>query len=91
MLLGKGPMQGLDNTTLTVEKEYSINFTKQQKKFCLSLQCNRINSYILVNDVEIYKCKTKDSEIITAPLCLSNVSKYFSAGNVIKADLFINI
>ena len=31
---------------LTVEKEYSINFTKQWKKFCLSLHYNGVNSYI---------------------------------------------
>ena len=30
----------LDDTTLTAEKEYAINFTKQQKKFCLSLHCD---------------------------------------------------
>ena len=26
LILGKGPMQGLNNTTLTVETEYSIIF-----------------------------------------------------------------
>ena len=62
------PMQGLDNTTLTAEKAYSINFTEQQKKFCLSLHDNWVNSYISVNVVKIYKFKAKDSEINVAPL-----------------------
>ena len=63
LILGKGPTDGLDDTTLTAEKEYSINFTEQQKKFCLSLHYNGVNSYIFVNGVEIYKFKAKDSEI----------------------------
>ena len=32
-ILGKGPTQGLDNTTLTTEKECSVNFNEQQNKF----------------------------------------------------------
>ena len=28
IILGEGPTQGLDDTTLTAEKKYSINFTK---------------------------------------------------------------
>ena len=35
LILGKGPTDGLGNTTLPAEKYYCINFTKQQKKFCL--------------------------------------------------------
>ena len=34
LILGKGPTQGLDNTTLTAEIEYSINFSRSQRKFC---------------------------------------------------------
>ena len=33
LILGKAPMQGLDDTTLTAEKEYAINFSEKQKKF----------------------------------------------------------
>ena len=35
LILCKGPTDGLDNTTLTAKKDYSINFTEQRKKFCL--------------------------------------------------------
>ena len=31
LVLGKGPTQGLDGTTLTAEAKYPINFTKSMK------------------------------------------------------------
>ena len=34
LIFGKGPRERLDDTKLTAEKEYAINFSKQQKKFC---------------------------------------------------------
>ena len=34
LVLGKGPMQGLEHT-LTGEKMYSTNFTVTKTKFCL--------------------------------------------------------
>ena len=37
LILGKAPTDVLDDTTLTVEKEYYINLTEQQKKLCLIL------------------------------------------------------
>ena len=45
---------------------------------------NGANSYLLVNGIEIIKFKAKDSEIVANPLCLRNVSKDFSAGNMKK-------
>ena len=44
LVLRRGPTQGLEST-LTVEKMYSINFTVTKKKFCLSLHYNGKNSY----------------------------------------------
>ena len=52
LILGEDPNQGVDGTTLTAEKKYSIKFTKARKKFCLSLHCN---NYLFVNDTEIIK------------------------------------
>ena len=63
---------------------YSINFTVTKKKFCLSLHYNGANSYLFVNGTEIYKFKAKDSEIVTSPLCLGNISKDWSADNMKK-------
>ena len=54
LILGKGPTQGLEHT-LTTGKMYSINFTENNKKFCLSLHCNGTNSYLFVNGTEIIK------------------------------------
>ena len=75
LVLGEGFTQGLDNTILYAEKLYSINFTENNKKFCLSLYCNGSNSYLFAHGIEIIKCKTKDSEIIASPICLGNISK----------------
>ena len=63
---------------------YSINFAVTKKKFCLSLHYNRANSYLFVNGTEIYKFKAKDSEIVTTPSCLGNISKYWSVDNMKK-------
>ena len=37
LILGKGPTEGLDGTTLTREAEYSINFSISNKTIFLSL------------------------------------------------------
>ena len=49
---------------------------------------NGVNSYLLVNGVEIYKFKAKGSEIFVAPICLGNVSKDFLADNLTKTELY---
>ena len=59
LILGKGLTWGLEYIILTAEPEYSINFSEQEKKFCLNLHYNRSNSYIFVNGVKIYQFKAK--------------------------------
>ena len=34
-VMGKGPVQGIDNTTLYAEKVYSQNFTQPKQKVCI--------------------------------------------------------
>ena len=85
LILGKGPTQGLGEHSLTAEKMYSINFTKVNTKFCLSLHYNGANSYLFVNGTEIHKFTAKDSMIVPNNSCLGNVSKDFSASNMKKA------
>ena len=63
---------------------YSINFTKVNTKFSLSLHYNGANSYLFVNGTKIHKFKAKDSTIVPNNLCLGNVSKDFSASNIKK-------
>ena len=52
VILGKGLTQGLEDNTLTVEKEYCIYFSEQNKR------------YLFVNGIENYKFEAKDSEKI---------------------------
>ena len=73
--------------TICVEKLYSINFTKKNKKFCLNLHYNGDNSYLFVNGTEIIKSRAKDSEIVATPLCLGNISKDFSVDSMKKTGL----
>ena len=49
LILGKGPTHGLGKDSLTAEKMYLINFSKDNVKFCLSLHYNGANSYLFVN------------------------------------------
>ena len=86
LVLRIGLTQGLGHT-LTAEKMCSINFTVIDKKFCLSLHYNGANSYFFVNGTEIYKFKSKDSEIVATQLCLGNISKDWSIDNMKKKGL----
>ena len=42
-IIGKCYTNGLDDATLAVEKEYSINFIQQEKKLCSGLHYNGPN------------------------------------------------
>ena len=87
LILRESPRQGLDGTTLTAEKKNSINFTENNKKFCLSLHYNRENSYLFINGTEFHKFKAKDSEIVAKTLCLGNTSKDISVDDMKKTGL----
>ena len=88
LILGKGPTQELGENSLTAEKIYSVNFTDNGDKYCLSLHCNGANSYLFVNGKEIIKFKAKDSEIVATPLCLGNISKDRLVDNM--KDIWLN-
>ena len=66
---------------------YSVNVTKKNTKFCLSLHYNGANSYSFVNGTEIIKFKAKDSEILAYSLCLGNISKDWTNDNMKMQDL----
>ena len=86
LVLGKGPTQGLEHT-LTAEKIYSINFTVTKKKLYLSLHYNGANSCLLVNGTEMHKFKAKDSETVASALCLGNISRDWSTGNMYEKNM----
>ena len=46
-ILGIGPTQGLDDTTLSAEAQYSIISSRSNRKFCLNLHYNGDNSFFL--------------------------------------------
>ena len=62
LILGEGSNQVLDDTTLTAEVKYPINF-KQPKKKKICIKCLQF--------------KVKDSEIKYYTLCLGNFPKIF--------------
>ena len=51
------------------------------------MRYNGANNYLFVNGTEILKFKAKVSEIAAYPLCLENISKDWSVGNMKKAGL----
>ena len=53
LIPNKGPADCPDDTMLTSEKEYYVNFTEQENKFCFRLSYNWMNDYIFVKKVEI--------------------------------------
>ena len=58
LILFKGPTQGLDYA-LSAEKMDSINFTENNKTFCLNLHYNGANSCLLVNCAKKINLKQK--------------------------------
>ena len=63
LIPGEGPTQGLDDTALTAEAKYPINFTKSRKSFVLSLHYNGSISFLFVNATKVYEFKAKKSQI----------------------------
>ena len=84
LILGEGPTQGLDDTTLTAEAKYPINFTQSGKRFVLSLHCNGSNNFLFVNATKVYQFKAKNSEIKDYARCLGNISNNFTINDLKK-------
>ena len=87
LVLGEGPTQGLDHTTLTAGAIYPINFTKPNKRFALSLHYNGSNNFLFVNATKIYQFKAKTSEIKDYALSLGNILKDFTINNMKKSNI----
>ena len=69
---------------VTAEGQYSINFSRSNKRFCISLHYNGSNSFLFVNATKICQLKAKNSEIKKYALCLGNISKDFASINMKK-------
>ena len=59
LIIREEPSQGLDDTTLTAEGKYPVNFTPPSKRFVLRLHYNWSNSFLFVNATKIYQLKKK--------------------------------
>ena len=88
IIIGEGPTQELDDTTLTAEAEYANNFAQSNKRFVLSLHYNGSNSFLFGYATKIYQFRAKKySEIKDYALCLGNISKDFIINNMKKPGL----
>ena len=54
LIHGEEPTEGLDDTTLTAEAKYPINFKQSGKRFVLSLHYNRSNGFLFANATKVY-------------------------------------
>ena len=86
LILVKGPTQGLNDTTLTAEAQYLINFSRSNRKFCLILNYNGSNRLLFVNAIKLYQFKSKIFISKKYVLCWENISGDFPANNMKKQD-----
>ena len=50
LMLGEGDTFGINGSFSALEEKFSINFSKANSKFCLSLHYNADNSYLFANE-----------------------------------------
>ena len=80
MVLGLCPSFGINGSFGSPDEKISIDFTKANTKFCLSLHCNADNSYLFVNGKEIIKFKANNKNAnFPTRFCLGSISDRFSA------------
>ena len=68
------------------KKKSSINFSKANTKFSLSLNYSGAESYLYINKTEIYKFKAKDN-VSWNNFCLGSVSRDFTKDEQSKISL----
>ena len=80
LILGEGPTYGINGSFGSQEKKVSINFSTANTKLCLRLHYNVDNSYLFVNEKEIFKFKADNfcfvSEVYLMDLVLLSLEKY---------------
>ena len=80
LIFGEGDTFGINGSFGAPEKKFSINFSKANKKFCLSLHYNADNSYLFVNEKEIFKFKADNKNVnFLTQFYLGSISNGFSA------------
>ena len=83
-LMGTGLTQGINDTTIYAEKNFSRNFTDFGKRFVLSLLCNGDNSYLFLNGRQELKFKAKTDQLVKEKLCIGNLSDQWTTEHMEK-------
>ena len=87
-VMGKGFVQGINDTTIYSEKNFYRNFTDPGKKFVLSLHYNGDESYLFVNGRQELKFKCKTDQLFKEKLCLGNLSDQWTTSESEKTGLY---
>ena len=90
-VMGDGLTQGINDTTLYVEKKYFRSFTEPDLKFMLSLHYNGDDSYLFVNGRQELKFKAKTDQLVKEKLCIGNLSDQWTTSEAEKTGLYGNI
>ena len=89
LILGKGPAYGINGSFGSPEKKCNINFTKGNRKSCLSLHYNADNSHLFVDGKQIFKFKTSNKNLnFQTQFCLECISNGFS--NTVSREVSVN-
>ena len=79
-MLGEGPTFAIIGRFDSAEKNFSINFSKANTKFCLSLYYNADDNYLFVNGKEIFKFKYNNKDVnFPTQFCLGSIFSRFIA------------
>ena len=88
-LMGDGLTQGINDTTIYVEKKYFRNFREPDVKFVLSLHYNGDDSSLFVNDRQELKFKCKTDQLVKEKLCIGNLSNQWMDSKRIRKNRVI--
>ena len=78
-MLGEGPTYGINGSFGSSEEKFSINLSKANAKFCLSLHYNANNSYLFVNGRETFEVKAGNKSVnFPTQFGLGSISNGFS-------------
>ena len=87
-LIGTGLTQGINDTTIYAEKNFTRNFTDPVKKFVLSLHYNGDESYLFVNGRQELKFKCKTDQLVKEKLCIGNLGDQWTMSESGKTGLY---
>ena len=89
LVLGEGPTYGINGS---FEKKSSINFSKVNTRFCLSLHYNHENTYLFANGKKIFNFKAGNKSVdFPTQFCLGIISNGFGATDAREVSLKGNI